>query len=92
MTRLARRATLTGRAEAAPQAALERELEEGSRSFRRRLRETRVGDGLDLLDFGFARLASPGSSGSSTAESDLHGLAAIEAAVRALTSSASHGV
>ncbi len=45
-----------------------------------------------LLDFGFARLVSPDSSVSSTAESDLHGLATIEAAVRALTSSASHGV
>ena len=45
-----------------------------------------------LLDFGFARLFSTGSSVSSFAEFDLHGLASIEAAVRALTSSTSHDV
>jgi hypothetical protein len=45
-----------------------------------------------LLDFGFARLLSPASPVSSTAESDLHGLARIEAALRALTSSTSRGV
>jgi len=45
-----------------------------------------------LLDFGFARLFPPGSSVSSPAESDLHGLARIEAAVRALNSSTSPGV
>jgi serine/threonine protein kinase len=45
-----------------------------------------------LLDFGFAHLFSPGTSVSSSAESDLDGLASIEAAVRALTSSTSHDV
>ena len=44
-----------------------------------------------LLDFGFAPLFSSGSSASS-AESDLHGLASIEVAVRAFTPTTSRRV